>query len=419
MNDLKHDYSFKARSGKGELEYEFVLDDKGHPVKLGDGTFECVFHVRDFGGRNAALKIFYENEDLFIQKSQKQEMKIGDRLRTYYEGTHDHDATINRYLVVPQATVENFYESAAFANLKSYFKELSFKISGKAILMNFYPMSLKDLLERGWPESHRANGRASEASADAAEPIGRGAGGAFGEHSGYSILRSLSQTEREKCILPFVMDIAEALSVLHTAKFRHQDIKPANVLVRRVGPNIEAAIADLGFIDTGSWQAHGSLQLHQPLGTRHYRSPEQTDYFDICEVNIAKHEAGGYELLTRDPKFTNTFSEEGDLVVFAKLQERIQWQITNITLPDGGQDGDKEKEPARIIIKGLKEIQLEPDERTQISVHKKQTARTDLFGLGAIIYDMLTCGRSPEQFYDLLRAHDRAGSGDGADNRGI
>ena len=418
MNDIQHNYHFKARSGQGAVVCEFVLNDNGEPVKLGDGTFGCVFHVREKASRNFAIKIFYENKDYFIQKSQEQEMEIGDRLRKFYKDESDSVPTVDRYLVVPQATVKNFKQSTAYKNLEPYFEKLSFKISRNAILMNLYPMSLKDLLEKGWPES-RGSSRGPKTSDNADEPIGRGAGGTFGERSGYSILRSLSQAEREKCILPFIVDIAEALSLLHAPGFRHQDIKPANVLVRQVGPNIEAAIADLGFIDTGIWQAHGSLQQNQPLGTRHYRSPEQTDYFDICEVNVAKHESGGYELETKDPKFTNTFSEEGDLVVFAKLQERLQWEITDITTPDGGQDGGQEKETVRIIIRGLEGTQLEPDERTQISVHKKQTARTDLFGLGAIIYDMLTCGRSPEQFYDLLRAHDLAGGGTGAGNSGI
>ena len=112
-------------------------------------------------------------------------------------------------------------------------------------------------------------------------------------------------------------------------------------------------------------------------------------------------------LTTRDPKFANTFSEEGDFVVFAKLSNQLQWEISEIKFPPITGDGIELSEPIRIYIRGLEGQPLEEDVRTQISIHKKQTARTDLFGLGAIIYDMLTCGRSPEQFYDLLRVHDR------------
>ena len=283
-------------------------------------------------------------------------------------------------------------------------------------------MSLKDLLERGWPaqsedevlqkkeidNSPKPDGEdKTSPSEQRSARIGRGAGGSFGGRSGYSILRSLTQMDGERCILPIVQDVAEGLSILHRPGFRHQDIKPANVLVRQVGMEIQAAVADLGFIDQGDWQAHGSAIQNRPIGTRHYRSPEQTDAFDVCEVDVHCNEDGGYTLTTRDPKFLRTFSEEGDFVVFAKLRERTQWEISNIKFPEKENDNGEVREPIEITIRPLENVSLQPDQRTQISVHKKQTARTDLFGLGAIIYDMLTCGRSPEQFYDLLRAHDR------------
>ena len=401
MND--DNYRFTADDGEANVPYDFLLEDN-KPVKLGDGTFGCVFHIRG-RNQNCALKIFYESDDQFVKRSQDREMSIGEELHKYYIDDHATGSAINKYLVVPIGHVTNFKSTSAYEHLKKYFETLSFKISEKAIVMEFYPMSLKDLLERGWPESDCHDHPADDDNADNGA-IGRGAGGKFGDKSGYSILRSLSQMEKELCILPFVQDVAEGLSILHGPDFRHQDIKPANVLVRQVRDNIQAAVADLGFIDTGTWQVHGSIHQNRPLGTRHYRSPEQTDYFDLCEVDV-KECGSGYELTTRDPKFAHTFSEKGDLVVFAKLQNPYQWQITDISIPEHGLRDGLGEEPIKIMIDKLEKLKLEADQRTQISVHKKQTLRTDLFGLGAIIYDMITCGRSPEQFYDLLRAHDR------------
>ena len=197
--------------------------------------------------------------------------------------------------------------------------------------------------------------------------------------------------------------IAEALSILRDAHVNHQDIKPANVLIRDVGPDIEVALADLGFVNTGHFQVHGSMFQNQPLGTRHYRSPEQIDFFDICEVDIRNlGKSKGYELRTQDPKFYRTFSEKDDLVVFSKLSEPIQWQIDEIE-QQSSDDGPK---TTVIRIRHLENVDLHDDVRTQITVNKRQTDRTDLFGLGAIIFDMLTCGESPEQFYNLLRVHD-------------
>lgn len=385
MTDANHPYRFKAQFGENTRHLDFVIKD-GKPVKLGDGTFGCVFHVRDPNQRSYALKIFYKSNDEFILASQEKEMKIGDDLRAKYIDCDDKLNNIERYLVLAQGSVEKFTESDAYKSLKDYFNQFSFRISNNAIVMNHYPMSLKDLLEKDDTDSPPPQN--SNAT------IGRGSGH-FGPTSGYSILEKLRQEERENSLLPFAQDIAKALSLLHDAGVNHQDIKPANVMVRTVGNNIESALADLGFIIRDKNDAHGSTYQNHPLGTRHYRAPEQMDSFDICEVDIQKH-ANGYELKTRDPKFRQTFSEEGDFVVFSKFEKKFQWEIEKIT-PDKG----------TIHVKKLPEIQLAEDKKTQVTIHKKQTARTDLFGLGAIMYDMLTCGRSPERFYDLLRVHDR------------
>ena len=400
MTDANHPYRFPAQFGENTRHLDFVIKN-GEPVKLGDGTFGCVFHVRESEQRNYALKIFYKIDDTFIRDSQKKEMGIGDKLRTQYIDCEDKLNNIERYLVLAQGHASDFTSSKAYKSLEDYFDRLSFKVSGQAIVMNYYPMSLKDLLERGWPISP------SEDDTDSSPPpkndaaIGRGSE-RFGSTSGYSILGKLRQEERENSLLPFAQNIAKALSLLHDAGVNHQDIKPANVLMRTVGQNIESALADLGFIDAGLG-AHGSTYQNRPLGTRHYRAPEQTDSFDICEVNIHRIENGGYELKTRDPKFRQTFSEKGDFVVFSKFEEKIQWEIEEIRREereDGGQE-------TTIRVKNLSGIQLAEDKKTQVTIHKKQTARTDLFGLGAIMYDMLTCGRSPERFYDLLRTHDK------------
>ena len=413
---------FTAFDGDAHIPYEFVIEDD-KPIKLGDGTFGCVFQVRG-RDQNAALKIFYESDDEFILNSQKLEMSIGSELRRYYVHDNSVSASINTYLVAPIASLNNFKETAAYKELCDYFESLSFEISCRAIVMDFYPMSLKDLLERGWPMAKAVGDKVAPNDEAGDAGVGRGAGGQFGDRSGYSLLRDLDFSKREACILPIAEDVAEALSILHRPNFHHQDIKPANVLVRQLGDYLRVAVADLGFIDSGSRQVHGSIWQSRALGTRHYRSPEQTDFFDVCEVDISE-DGGQYRLTTHDPKFMDTFSEPGDLVVFSKFSTPRQWEIERISFSDlresrrfGTTKSSTDEHQNRtnvssprisILLKPLPKQKLEPDERTQITVNKKQTARTDLFGLGAIVYDMITCGKSPERFYDLLRAHDRPG----------
>ena len=387
--------SFIAIRGVNDkMELQFVLDGQRAPVKLGDGAFGCVFHVRDSANNNYALKIFYESCDKFVQVSQNEEINLGNKLRKHFKDRNDRIAEVHRYLVVSLARVECFKSSKAYKCLGKYFEKLAFKVSDKATVMDIYPQSLKDLLERGWtiPMPPEKTKRSAATKADA-EKL-----------TGYSILRDIPQTERERCILPLVRQVAEALSILSDAKYNHQDIKPANILLRGVGQEIEVALADLGFVNTGESQKHGSLFRHQPLGTRHYRSPEQTDFFDICEVDLRCLVDGDYELSTRDPKFRDTFSEEGDFVVFSKLPDPIQWEINKAI---AFETIEGEGNLAKIRIKGLLAPKLHHDVKTQITINKRQTDRTDIFGLGAIMFDMLTCGQSPEQFYDLLRVHDR------------
>ena len=395
--------NFTAISGDDKWNLQFVLDGQKSPIKLGDGTFGCVFRVRNSAFKEYALKIFYESTDKFVLTSQVQEMNLGSNLREHFWNQNGRIAEIDRYLVVSKAHVGDFKSSEAYKSFKNYFEKLAFKVSDKAIVMDIYPVSLKDVLERGWSTSESSE---EIEKAPDTEASTRATGSGSGENSGYSILLNIPQTEREKCILPIVRQIAEALSILQDAKFNHQDIKPANILLRKVGPEIEVALADLGFINTGQFQVHGSMYQKQPMGTRHYRSPEQTDYFDICEVDIRHLEDGDYKLTTHDPKFHSTFSESGDLVVFSKLPEHIQWEIKEVTLGSSQEGGSG---ISTIHIKNLQCIELHDDVRTQITIYKRQTDRTDLFGLGAIIFDMLTCGRSPEQFYDLLRVHNREG----------
>ena len=60
------------------------------------------------------------------------------------------------------------------------------------------------------------------------------------------------------------------------------------------------------------------------------------------------------------------------------------------------------------MLKAARDQEFE-DDRTQIMFYKKPSLRTDVFGLGALLFDLLTVGRSPEGFYDHLRPFDRSG----------
>ena len=58
--------------------------------------------------------------------------------------------------------------------------------------------------------------------------------------------------------------------------------------------------------------------------------------------------------------------------------------------------------------------QIKDGEQTQVIFLKRQEYRTDLFGVGAIAFDLISCGRSSERFYESIRRFEFDGNGRGS-----
>ena len=59
-------------------------------------------------------------------------------------------------------------------------------------------------------------------------------------------------------------------------------------------------------------------------------------------------------------------------------------------------------------------IEVLDGEQTQVLFLKRQEYRTDLFGVGAIAFDLISCGRSSERFYESIRRFEFDGAGRGS-----
>ncbi|KPA09104.1 hypothetical protein MHK_010689 [Candidatus Magnetomorum sp. HK-1] len=130
--------------------------------------------------------------------------------------------------------------------------------------------------------------------------------------------------------------------------------------------------------------------------------PEQIDYFDICDAQVG-YDKQDVVLTIRDPKIMDTNIEENDMIVFSKDTNSTAYIIKKIDL-------FTEKNMAKIVIKGHEENtqlknKISRDNSTQIILYKYQKVRTDIFGFGAIVFDLLTCGKPPEQFYSKKLSH--------------
>jgi serine/threonine protein kinase len=226
------------------------------------------------------------------------------------------------------------------------------------------------------------------------------------KETGYGILRDLQFKDRIRAILPFIYNIADGLSIMHEAGYVHLDLKPANIFWRRVGKDrFEAAIGDLGYIRSADNDPPVTRDAYAALGTLHYRSPEQKDFKDSCEVDIwPSEDPEKIKLTTNDPKFMGTIVEPGDTLIFQSDLDR-NFRIETMP-PKNGETDRRGDSVTQICVKSLDKNRLNPDQRTQAVIYKNQGLRTDLFGFGAIVYDLLTCGRSPERFYNNLIVDD-------------
>lgn len=380
---------FEGPDEKKEKKIFYLLLDEIEgeelPIKIGDGTFGSVFKVEDSGGIAYALKILHDrdfknHDPLGSITITKAEFEIA-RQRFIIEAE-----TLYRIRQVIRergigfrisAIVDHYGYTENFPSekLTDLFKKQNIKPSKYALIADLYDGTLKDLLETPIFDK---------------------------EVSGYEILKKLDFKTRIRTILPFLRNVANGLSIMHGANYAHLDLKPANIFWRiKDKTEIESAIGDLGYTKDYEKDEPVTSPSQAALGTLHYRSPEQKDFQDTCEVEILPcKDSDNITLLSADPKFRKTIIEAGDNLKFLKDITR-DFRVKHVSLPR--EDGKIE-----IIVESRDRENVEPDKHTQAIIYKNQGIRTDLFGFGAIVYDLITCGESPERFYSYLAADDEA-----------
>ena len=186
-------------------------------------------------------------------------------------------------------------------------------------------------------------------------------------------------------------------------------------------------------------------------GTQHYRSPEQKYYRDVAtvqvvhltpreinerfedhsfsesvlksndslseieksdnsasivEADIPHEDNAQVVLIVDDPKFKNTLLGTGDIVMFSKDAKQNQYLIREC-ISSRNHSGQNSKYRYVFILFELGAgSHIKPDIKTQVEFYKKQSFRTDLFSIGAVLFDMVTAGRSAEQFYESIHKYE-------------
>ena len=439
---FSEEHSFTVKDAGTLVKYSFDCDQDGKPKKIGDGSYGIVFKVfRQGDNSEHAAKLFYKPKNSDIKEIEEGRIKreIHARSQLLKEQRRRQAGTLEG-IIKTFGGCEDFTTGGhpAYENLKSFFQDL--KVSDFVAVSDWYNKgTLKDLLvkERNLfgVKIHKEHDRISNLDNISSQNISRNilfssrffsSREKFEEFidreiedesqrnhlkdslyqlSGYDILAKLSFRSRIETILPFILKVARGIQILNSLEFHHLDLKTSNIFVKRLDGDLyfDVALGDLGFLSSQAFPIEPnrfkrpSEQTQIPLGTLHYRSPEQKDYYDICDVEIRD---GGF-VIVRDPKFKDSIIEKGDIIVFSKTNQLHK--ITEIDFHPTEQADNATK----IKIEPNKEGELpELDVNTQAYFYKQPAIKTDLFGIGALAYDMITCGHSPERFYESLRLLD-------------
>ena len=328
-------------------------------------------------------------------------------------------------------STQEFLSSGAFHALKEvakFDKEVSIgNLSNYAIIFEYCDFTLRDALEAKWAITYSVGtGRSKTADVPTKTRT----------LLGYHLLQLLPFNERLIAILPFLAGAAEGLKVLHMARKLHHDIKPGNVFIKKLtGGKFDVLVGDFSFLGTEERRESTETRLKDVVGTgtTHFRSPEQRDIVEsyqaqplkdlpqddvFVRVNGEKNirykdfldsrgisESDRFYLRIWDPKANSSVIERGDLVVFSRDGVGTIYRIEDIVSSDEFFDIWLSKNERLYLNSKF----VRDATRTHVVIYKSPSVKSDWFGFGALTYDMLTGGKSPERFYDDLQTIDRGG----------
>ena len=417
--DIDELYSFTTETLNRGKTFYFSHDEEGEPIKLGDGSYGMVYQGHDEENNVYAIKILYARNESFEQTSIA-EARFNAEIQSSKDIRRNLDDPNRNNLVGVINTLagtKEFHNSPAYKTLSEKLQKQ--KLSNYALVMEKFEGTLEDYLEKGirkykiqMPEGFNdvsLERKVFDSSSQAKVEINQKVSSEterkilkqkIYELTGYDILRGMDFQERVATILPFLQDIAQGLNTLHKAHYLHLDLKPGNIFIRGYGKIVQTVIGDLGFLEQGRLDPKSLLgnYYNLPLGTRHFKSPEQKEFYDLANVEISDDPER--RLIIREPIFRDSIVETGDYVIFSRNRNKA-YDIAEIEIRE-----NQKNYPVYITLSLSEEERklFKPGDRTQALFYKVQGKRTDLFGFGAIAFYLLTCGQSPVRFYESIHS---------------
>jgi serine/threonine protein kinase len=236
---------------------------------------------------------------------------------------------------------------------------------------------------------------------------------------------------RNHAVLQIFSQIVQSVLNLHEKGEAHRDLKPGNIFFQHsedpLNMRVQIKLADLGYVTNAEViKTRDSLQggHEQALGSPFYRAPEQADLPIEVRINIGDSD----NKLVKGKRSKISSIEAGDLLYVADLftnegshhraaaetEHESKENLSKDDMAEGARRFREEYLKHRYIgIRNAKidattgefELELEAaiDSREkhdlQAQISKGTGIHTDVYSLGAILYDLVSGGRNPEHFY--------------------